>query len=205
MMSSGQSRSYRVVEADNLPDGELMQRSVAHPAMFEQVFERHVRAVGAYVALRVTHPDAEDVVAETFTRAFANRAKFDGHEADARPWLLGIATNLIRRRWRSERRKLAAYGRLNDAIVERARTAEDDVIDQLELQDALRALAQLPRRDRDVLLLHIWAGLTYEEVAGALGIPIGTVRSRIARTRRRLREPSGFIGQYSKEEGLDGR
>jgi RNA polymerase sigma-70 factor (ECF subfamily) len=119
------------------------------------------------------------VTAETFARGFEARGRYDlAHEA-ALPWLLGIAGNVMRRHWRSERRRLAAYAR----AVEHERPGPAPDVDGR----VLRAVARLPRRQREVLLLAAWADLSYaEEIARALDVPVGTVRSRLARARSAL-------------------
>src|SRR5262249_53119879 len=96
----------------------------------------------------------------------------------ALPWLLGIATNVMRRHWRSERRRLAAYAR---AISHEPPGALPDVDGE-----TIRAVARLPRRQREVVLLHAWADLSYEQIAVALKLPAGPVRSRVRRARRAL-------------------
>jgi RNA polymerase sigma factor (sigma-70 family) len=159
-------------------DAELIGRSLGEPHAFGLVFDRHVTAVHAFVQRRVGGDLAEEVTAETFARGFAARGRYDTAQEHALPWLLGIASNLMRRHWRSERRRLAAYAR---AVQHERPEAEPDVDG-----DVMRAVARLPRRQREVLLLAAWADLSYAEIAHALDLPIGTVRSRLARARNRL-------------------
>jgi len=116
--------------------------------------------------------------------AFDQRRRFDLTRASARPWLLGIATNLIRRRWRDEQRQLTAYTR---SLSRDLRAGETELPAQATGKDVAAALAILSPDDRNTLFLVVWADLSYEEVAEALGIPVGTVRSRLARARRILR------------------
>jgi RNA polymerase sigma-70 factor (ECF subfamily) len=103
--------------------------------------------------------------------------------------LLGVATNVLRNGWRSRTRRGAALARLRPADEP---NFADDVDGRLDDERAMRAvlgvLAQLPRREREVLSLCVWAELGYEEAAAALGIPVGTVRSRLSRARAHLRE-----------------
>jgi RNA polymerase sigma-70 factor (ECF subfamily) len=171
-------------------DAQAIGASLADPEAFATLFDRHFDAVHAYVQRRVGPDLADEVAAETFTRAFDRRARYDVSRDDARPWLLGISANLMRRHWRSERRRLDAYARSAGATP----GAELALPLASELAHALRSL---PRREREPLLLLAWADLTYDEIAFALGIPIGTVRSRIARARRRLR------GRLGAEPHLD--
>jgi RNA polymerase sigma-70 factor (ECF subfamily) len=159
-------------------DAEAIATSLDRPAAFDAVFERHVAAVHAFAQRRIGPDLAEDVTAETFTRAFAARKRFDRDQTSARPWLLGIASNVMRRHWRGERRRLAAY----------ARSLHEDRPGSPPTEEtaALAALARLPLRQREVVLLHAWGDLSYDEIARALDVPIGTVRSRLARARRAL-------------------
>ena len=160
-------------------DAELIRRSQDEPDAFGRVFDRHVAAVHAFAQRRVGRDLAEEVTAEAFARAFAARARYDARHDVALPWLLGIASNVMRRHWRSERRRLDAYARA--AGQERRDAAPPDVDGEV-----LRAVARLPRRQREVLLLAAWADLSYAEIARALGLPVGTVRSRLARARSTL-------------------
>jgi RNA polymerase sigma factor (sigma-70 family) len=160
-------------------DAAAIRRSLAEPAAFGVVFDRHFAAVHAFASRRVGAGLAEEVAAETFTRGFAARGRYDLAHELALPWLLGIASNVMRRHWRSERRRLAAYER---AVVHERPGAAPDVVGG----EVLRAVARLPRRQREVVLLHAWADLSYDEIAHALGLPVGTVRSRLSRARRRL-------------------
>jgi RNA polymerase sigma-70 factor (ECF subfamily) len=162
----------------NSTDAEEIARSAAEPAAFGAVFDRHFQAVYAYSQRRVGVDLAEEVAAETFTRAFEARARYVPSHDHALPWLLGIATNVMRRHWRSERRRLAAYARA-------AHHAPDGAPPEVA-GEVIAAVAHLPRRQREVVLLAAWADLTYEEIARALDVPIGTVRSRLARARSRL-------------------
>jgi RNA polymerase sigma factor (sigma-70 family) len=162
-----------------MTDAQAIGASLAEPELFALLFDRHFASVHAYAQRRVGPDLADEIAAETFTRAFDRRRRYDASRENARPWLLGIASNLLRRHWRSERRRLFAYAR--SAGAEGGQTTEPVAAD---LAAALRAL---PRREREPLLLLAWADLSYEEIGAALGIPIGTVRSRISRARGRLR------------------
>jgi RNA polymerase sigma-70 factor (ECF subfamily) len=160
-------------------DAELIRRSQHEPEAFGVVFDRHVAAVHAFVQRRVGRDLAEEVTAETFARGFEARSRYAAQHPVALPWLLGIASNVMRRHWRSERRRLDAYAR---AAGQDRRDAAPPEVDGT----VLRAVARLPRRQREVLLLAAWADLSYAEIAHALGLPVGTVRSRLARARAAL-------------------
>jgi RNA polymerase sigma factor (sigma-70 family) len=162
-------------------DADAIIRSLSEPAAFGAVFDRHFQAVYAFAQRRVGLELAEEVAAETFARAFELRRRYDAAHALALPWLLGIASNVMRRHRRSERRRLAAYAR---AVVHDPPDAPPDPDSEL-----IREVARLPRRQREVVLLHAWADLSYEEIARALELPVGTVRSRLSRARRRLQAP----------------
>lgn len=165
-------------------DADLIRRSLVEPRAFEAVFERHFDAVHAFAQRRVGPDLADEVAAEAFARAFDRRSRYDGSYVDARPWLLGIATNVMRRHWRSERRRLDAYARSVAGPASAAPGGE-------AAGELLGAVGRLPRAQREVLLLHAWADLSYEEIARALDVPIGTVRSRLARARARLAPADG--------------
>ena len=170
-------------------DGELIAESGRTPAAFALIFERHVEAVYRYTLLRWGWDAAEEITAQVFAEAFSSRAKFDPRRASARPWLFGIATNLVRRRRRSERRQLAAHRRWIRTIV--SEDPSEDVANRVDAEALAPALAlalhEIRPEDRDALLLYVWADLSYEEIGQALGIPIGTAASRISRARRSIR------------------
>jgi RNA polymerase sigma factor (sigma-70 family) len=185
-------------------DAQVIAASRSEPRVFSIIFDRHYDAVHRYLARRVGADIADDLTAEAFTEAFDFRARFDTTRTDARPWLFGIATNLLRHHHRSEARLLRAYARVDRP----PETHEADEVIEARL-DAQRAapmiataLAQLSTDERDVLLLFAWADLRYEEIAVALHIPIGTVRSRLNRARGRLRELIGRSGQYLGADNL---
>ncbi|NUP68882.1 MAG: RNA polymerase sigma factor [Nonomuraea sp.] len=170
---------------------------------FEEVFGRYFGEIHTYVAQRLGPDHAEDIVAETFLTAFRKRAHYDPERAGVRAWLYGIATNLIGKHRRLEARTLRALGRCGpDAD---APGHEDAVALRVSAQslrpELAAALAELDRRDRDVLLLVALAGLSHDEIATALGIPYGTVGSRLSRARRKLR---GLLGTHVLEEAGHG-
>lgn len=185
--------------ADPRPDAAIVAASLADPQAFAALFERHFAAIHRWLHRRVGAPLAEDLAAETFTRAFDRRASFDatlaaaGHHA-ARPWLFGIAAHLVHDHRRTELRRLRALARAERWEPVAPQEADRAVAraDAAALGPAVAAaLAGLRAPERDVLLLVAWAGLEYDEVATATGVPIGTVRSRLHRARRRLRDALG--------------
>jgi RNA polymerase sigma-70 factor (ECF subfamily) len=171
------------------------------PQQFAFLFERHARAVHRYVASRARRGDVDDVVSEAFVTAFRTRARYDQAFDDARPWLLGIATNVLRHHYRSEGRRLTRLQAVAHAPQPEFDPAESVVaaVDNAsEFDRVARALGRLDDRHRDVLLLAASTDLTYEQIARALGVPVGTVRSRLARGRLRLRELLETNGQDDK-------
>ena len=166
-------------------DAEIVAASWSDPERFAKIFERHFAAIHRYLARRVGEPLAGDLAAEVFTVAFARRRTFCLEMVDSRPWLYGIATNLIRNNRRSEQRLLAAVARLRGETVTAIGVIDNK--DSGDRPELARALASLGQDQRDVLLLHAWAELSHAEIADALAIPLGTVASRLARARRHLR------------------
>jgi RNA polymerase sigma factor (sigma-70 family) len=167
-------------------DAAVIRASRLDPAAFGVVFDRHWVRIHRYCVMRAG-PPGEDVAAETFRVAFNCRSKYDGRE-DAAPWLYGIATNLLRNWFRSAGRRDRALRR------SAGQTAGDELEDALERAEAQRlgpelavVLGRLSPEERDALLLHACAELTYDQIARATGVPIGTVRSRIHRARSRVR------------------
>jgi len=146
----------------------------------ETAYRQHLPAIVRYLRRRLGDGVAEDAAAEVFTRAV--RAERAG-QAVSLPWLFGVAANVISERRRSERRRLRVIERLAGETPREHLPAEVDP----GLDPALvRALRRLDRGDREALLLVVWGELTYDQAADALGIPVGTVRSRIFRARKQL-------------------
>jgi len=169
-------------------DAAVIARSMADGSAFGVLFDRHAAAVGRYLARRVGTATAEDLVGETFLRAFEQRGRYDPAVPDARPWLFGIATNLLRRHHRSESTSLRAYARSAAAAAGVVAGHGEAVAGRVDAERAVRAvagqLARLAPGDRDVLLLFAWGELSYAEIAQSLDVPVGTVRSRLNRARR---------------------
>ncbi len=169
-------------------DSDAIAASAVTPADFAAIFDRHFDAVHGYLQRRIGPDLADELSAETFLVAFDKRARYDASRPDARPWLFGIATNLLRRHHRDELRQLRAYARsASDPVLD----AFDGVEARLDASNVRRelvdALTRVPAEELDALLLFAWADFSYAEVAEALEVPIGTVRSRLSRARARLR------------------
>lgn len=187
-----------------LDDSTLIGNSIGDPEVFASLFDRHADEVHRYAARRLGPELAEDVTAEVFLVAFRARARYDRSRTDARPWLYGIATNVVSQHRRAERRRTQAMAKV---AVERPGSFDERSADRVtaeQLQPRLaKALTRLSAAERDLLLLVAWADLTYEDVAVALGIPVGTVRSRLHRLRAKLRRALGGIDPF-KEEPIHG-
>jgi len=172
-------------------DAEVIEASIRDPRAFRQLFTRHFDRLFTYFARRLGRDAADDLTAEVFLTAFDRRARYDLHYPDARPWLYGIAANLLRRHRRTEGRRLRAYAR-HAGQPQYCSDEADERLDSLAAGPQLaRALASLRPDQREVLLLFAWADLGYEEIARALDVPVGTVRSRLSRARERVRDALG--------------
>ncbi|MEU9562430.1 sigma-70 family RNA polymerase sigma factor [Streptomyces sp. NPDC048161] len=168
-------------------DAEVVAQSLEEPEIFAGLYDRHAPDIHRYAARRLGEGAADDITAETFLIAFRSRHRYDGSHRSARPWLYGIAAHLIGKHRRSEERGLRALARTGQDPV--AASWSDRSDDRIAAQAPLAAaLAALSPGDRHVLLLVAWADLGYQEVAEALDIPLGTVRSRLNRARRKVRE-----------------
>ncbi len=191
----------RGLSLETLNDAEIIAASERDPACFASIFDRHFTAIHRYLHARVGSTIADDLAAETFTVAFRLRGNYDLRRSNARPWLFGIAANLLRHHRRDERRRFLAYARAGArALPDATWEGVDDRLDARAAVPVLaRALAALRPGDREILLLHAWADLTYEEIAEALSLPVGTVRSRLFRARRKLRELLHVGGQMHRE------
>jgi RNA polymerase sigma-70 factor (ECF subfamily) len=158
--------------------------------MFAAIFDRHYDAIARYLRRRVGATLGDELASETFLRAFAGRADFDPSRTSALPWLYGIAANLVRQHHRTEQRRLRAYARAVVRLREESDLADvDERLDAAAAGGALAAaLAELNMPEREVLLLYAWAELSYQEIAAALRIRPGTVRSRLHRGRAAIQE-----------------
>jgi RNA polymerase sigma-70 factor (ECF subfamily) len=186
-------------------DAAIIERSWHEPERFAEVFDSYYAEIHGFATRRLGRSLADDVAAETFLIAFHRRGRFDVTRPDARPWLYGIASNLISRHRRTEVRQYRAMARAGLAQV--ADGHAERVAGRIDAE-ALRgrlaaALAEVADRDRDVLLLVAWAQLSCEEAARALGIPAGTARSRLHRARRKTRAALG--GTDPRIDGEDQR
>lgn len=161
-------------------------------AGFGAVYVEHVGGIYGFLARRVGAGElAEELTAQTFLEALAARDHYDPRRGPIGPWLFGIAANHLRRHYRQEERALRAIA----AYAGRAPVASDDDEDRVDSRvdaeaywpEIASALLKMSTGERDVLLLRAWEDLSYSELAGALDVPVGTVRSRLSRARGRVR------------------
>jgi RNA polymerase sigma factor (sigma-70 family) len=182
-------------------DSALIAASLTDPEVFATLFDRHAATVHRYLGRRVGDL-ADDLLSETFLIGFRRRAAYRADHVEVRPWLIGIATNLVHGHVRSEQRRYRALARAaGQQPVDRGLDS-DEAADRLDAE-ALRgplagALAGLKARDRDVLLLFAWGQLSYEEIAAVLEVPLGTVRSRLNRARRQTRAALGATPSFEE-------
>lgn len=183
-------------------DRALWRRASAGEAeAFGELYERHVNAIYNYCFRRCADwAAAEDLTANVFLEAWRKRRRvaFDREDA-VLPWLYGVAGNVVRNHSRSHRR-LVRFVRILAAGQPSSEDPSDRVAEEQEMRRILEEVGRLPRREQDVLTLCVFADLTYEQAAVALGIPIGTVRSRLARARNRV----GELYEERGHENADG-
>ena len=166
---------------------------------FDEVFAAEFEPLHRYIGRRLGISAADDLAAETFAIAYRRWEDLDPARPVA-PWLYGIASNLMRHQWRKERRMLRAYARTGaDPALPEESVSLDRVEARSERPALAAALADLRREDREVLLLHAWADLSDLEIAAALSLPVGTVKSRLSRAREHMRNRLGVIGQVEVE------
>jgi RNA polymerase sigma-70 factor (ECF subfamily) len=197
--------TYAAATEPLLSDAEIVQASMRDPSRFGEIFDRYADDILRYVSARLGSPLAEDVTAETFLAAFGARGRYDRSRPNARPWLYGIAVRQIGKHARAERRYRQALSRVQAETV--AADFGDRVADRVtaeQLRPRLSAvLSELPRQDRELLLLVAWTDLTYEESAQALGLSISAVKSRLHRIRTRTRQALGDINPALQSDECD--
>ena len=182
-----------------MTDADAIAASLAEPEAFGEIFDRHGTTLHRYLVRRVGPSEADGLLGEVFRIAFERRASYDTTRSEARPWLYGIATNLVARHRRAAARGRRATARLHPGAAHDD-LGTDRIIDAVAaaqlLPEVVAAITRLPDGERDALILHAWEQLAYEDIARALAIPVGTVRSRLNRARARLRELPRVSGEH---------
>ena len=199
MELSGAVEHERLVTDDSMTPRAVSDESLWRASAdgderaFSELYERHAGAIYNYLFRRLASwSEAEDLTAVVFLEAFRRRSDVVVLEGKVLPWLYGIATNVLRNR----RRALWRHRRLVEQLAaERGEIVTLDAAARAEAAEHMRSVlslvASLPRPQQDVVALCVWSGLSYEEAATALAVPIGTVRSRLARARAALTELDG--------------
>jgi RNA polymerase sigma factor (sigma-70 family) len=179
-------RRHGLLQSADVRDGPLIAQSLrGTPEAFVEIVRRHEVAIHGYLTRRAGLRAADDLLGEVWVRAFGARHRYDTSHEDARPWLYGIARNVLRAHWRTGQN-------IDLALPEEALDPWDEITDRLDSAMRARALVsalrELPAPERDVLLLVAWEQLTPAEAAITLSIPPGTARSRLHRARATLRQ-----------------
>lgn len=179
-------------------DAEAIERSFTEATAFDVIFERHYDSIYAFVTRAVGTDSGADLAQDVFMLAFDQRRRFQTDRASARPWLFGIARNLVRRWYRSEARRLRAYHRDAREVLPADFTADaNDRLVADRMRTELRAgLEAIPPDERDAILLFALAELSYAEIADVVHVPVGTVKSRLHRARARLQH---LVGQRASQ------
>jgi len=176
---------------DSLSDAEIIAESLGDPAVFAEIFKRHHPVIYRYAVRRIGRETGSELASETFLRAFDGRHRFDAGRSSARPWLFGIVANLVR--MEARRRSRATKAHRNRALADPPDEEFDIAVAwrldaEADVAVLQSAIAELSPRDREVLLLAALGEVTNQEVSEALGIPLGTAKSSLYRSRRKLRE-----------------
>jgi RNA polymerase sigma factor (sigma-70 family) len=183
-------------------DAAVVRASQRQPEEFETLFEQHHHVIWRYLARLGGRERADDLAGEVFLIAFTRRGCYDPELGSVRSWLYGIASNLLHTRLRSDWRRRRAFERAASqqvAAASSAEAADAHIVTRERLETVLRALARLSTADREIILLVAREHLSYEDVAAAMKIELGTVRSRLARARARLRELADPSGELSDD------
>ena len=201
-MVSRRGKNLRMDE----PDSTVIEDSLEAPEAFGILFDRHGAVLLRFLTRRVNPSEAEGLLGEVFRIAFERRAHFDRERESSRPWLYGIAANVVAKHQRSEARRLRATARvaarpvLSDDPVEQALPAIDARTRWSRVADAVSGL---PAPEREAILLFVWEELSYQEIADVLDVPVGTIRSRLNRARARL--AISFNEDGSTKTAIEGR
>jgi RNA polymerase sigma factor (sigma-70 family) len=191
-----------VCAGSDVDDGVIIAESARQPDRFAVIFDRYFADIHRYVERRLGTEAADEIASDTFLTAFRKRDSYRTGSASARPWLYGIATNLIGKHRRRSSSTLRAYQRAGttDVVESHAEDVATRVSAEQRRADLTRALSALSKGEREVLLLVALADFSHDEVAQALGIAYGTVASRLSRARAKLREALGVSATATDQE-----
>jgi RNA polymerase sigma-70 factor (ECF subfamily) len=157
---------------------------------FGLIFDRHAGAVYNHLFRRTADwSEAEDLTSAVFLAAWRRRAEIVLDRDSALPWLLGVANRSLSNTRRRLHRAEALFHRLvvqDELVRDHAEETAERIDDERLMSDVRRAVGRLPRHERDVVELCVWAGLDQQAAATALGVAVGTVKSRLSRARKRL-------------------
>ncbi len=182
----------RTLEGMDVSDDDLVEQlRSGDPESLAILFDEHADRIYNFCFRRTASwALAEDAMSAVFLEVWRIRDRATTHDGAVLPWLYGVATNVCRNASRAHRRQLALVARLPDATpsLDHADGVAERVDDERRMARLVAAMRQLSPRDQQVLTLVAWDGLTYEQAAAALDVPVGTVRSRLSRSRQRLTE-----------------
>jgi RNA polymerase sigma-70 factor (ECF subfamily) len=181
-------------------DADVVAGSLDASHAIGELFDRHYVAIYRFFARRVSVEVAEELAAEVFAVALRALRRYDTKRQSALPWLYGIAANVLRNSRRADRRRAQAETRLLELFRLTAPSGHEAHEAAVVWADLSAALGRLPEVEREILQLRVWENLSYDEISQVLDLPLGTVKSRLNRTRTMLRELSGFREQ---ERGRD--
>lgn len=178
-------------------DAWLIRESFSDSTYFEVLFERHYEAVHRFIGRQVGPDRTDDLAQDTFVEAWDHRDRYDQDRPNARPWLFGIAHNLVLAEYRRAGRQTVAYA-LVAASTEITVDVSSDVDDRLaamSIRTLVRdAIFALPDTERASLILVAVGALSYADAAKELGVPVGTVKTRTMRAKRRIRQTLDALG-----------
>ena len=182
---------------EDLVDGLRRDDPEALAALFDRygdrIYNHCFRATGDW-------SEAEDATATVFLEVWRHRRRVQAHDGSALPWLYGVAANVCRNLNRSQRRRHRALAALPRPAAEpdHAERVTERISSGERMQAVLAAIDGLPAREQEVLGLVAWSGLTYEQAAAALDVPVGTIRSRLSRARARLADQTTPRGDHDE-------
>ena len=165
-------------------------------AAFAELFDEYSDLIYNVAFRRTGSWDvSEEIVSTVFLEAWRQRATVSDYEGSIRPWLLGVALNLIRRFWRQADRQQRASLRLvsNHNHLDHASDVAERLDAEQTMSRILDSLERIPYDQREVIQLWAWEELTYDEIAAVLEVPIGTVKSRLHRARDTLQRTANTV------------